>query len=621
MLTSKLLFSSRIFIIAILILVCTSGISFGQTDSSKTDSIRTSSSPIDTAFATKTKIQIEKADNLYGIKNGEDGYDNKFVGNVQVRSDDIVMTCDSAYLNGRDNKIRAYGNVDIMKGGSSSAKADYVEYVGNTAQAFMRGNVQIFDNGSQLITDNLTYNLRTKVGIYKNGGQLISDGTTVSSDYGKYNGKSKQSYFKGNVFITSAESDIESKELTYNTDSKVIVFLDESTVYSNEAVIETSKGTYYQKSGNAKFSRRTTIETDDQIITANKLTYNKSNGSGKAQGNVIVYDKKENTELYARLVNYNKETGSGNAKGKVKIIDNDENTILYADATDYNKITGYGIAKGHVRYIDTTENIELNAGKAEFNEHNDFLLATIKPYLTTITDNDTILIVADTMISMKSVHDTLLNKRINYKKGSSFLLLHQKQFEVYDDKKNIVCFYNVQVYADSMQAVCDSLIYLQNDSTFKLYKKPVVWSADQQAEGDTIYLYMANDKIERTELRTNSFIFNDTKYPKMYNQVKGRDIDAFFKDNEIQRAVVMGNAESIYYATDESDKFVGLNRAAGARIKMLFENKQVQRIVFYNQPKGTFYPMEKIKEADRFVDGFKWKEELRPKSRDQLRLR
>ena len=587
MLKSNFNFVLRCFIFCIALLTSATDFIYGQADTLQS---RTDSTSVDTALLNKTKILIEKSDNLFGIKKGEDGYDNKFVGNVQVRSDDIVMTCDSAYLNARENKIRAYGNVDIMKGGSSSAKADYVEYVGNTAQAFMKGNVQIFDNGSNLITDNLTYNLKSKIGVYRNGGQLVSDGTTVSSDYGKYNGRSKQSYFKGNVFITGEDADIESKELTYNTETKNIVFLDQSTIYGKDAVITTRQGRYNQKTGLANFSRRTSVENSEQIIHANKIKYNE-------------------------------KTGSGSARGKVQIIDLEKNTILYCDAANYNKETGYGIARGHVKYVDTVENLELVGGKVEYNEFNDFLVATENPLLTTITENDSILIAADTMIALRAVDIIKLGARTIVNKKSTYKLLHQKQDEVFDDKKIIVCNKRVQIYGDSLQAVCDSMAYLQTDSTFQLFKKPVVWNADQQAEGDTIYLYMANNKVERTELRSNSYIFNDTKYPKMYNQIKGRDIDAFFKENEIQRAVVMGNAESVYYATDDSEKFVGLNRAEGARIKMLFENKQVQRIVFYNKPKGAFYPMEKIEEKDRFLDGFSWKEKLRPKSREQLRKR
>lgn len=544
----------------------------------------------DTSSTNQTKIQIIHADDLLAVKLKEEGYVNKLIGNVEVHSGAIIMTCDSAYLDKINDKLRAFGNVEIFRNGVLAAKANYVDYTGLTSQSIMKDNVQIFDNGDQLITDDLSYNLKSKIGIYQQGGQLISDGTTVSSEYGKYNGRTKQSYFKDDVFITSEDADIESKELKYNTESKQIVFLDQSTIYGKDATIKTKRGTYNQKNGLASFTRRTTVENNEQTITANKIKYNEKTGAGRAEGNVIIINKKDNTELYA-------------------------------DETIYNKETGFGKAKGHIRYVDTTNNLELTAGRAEYNEFNDFLVATINPLLKTITDNDTILIASDTMIALREMDVSLLKQRIIKNKKPTFSLLHQRHPDNYEDKKIIICDNRVQVYGDSMQAVCDSMIYRQSDSLFNLYSTPIVWSSEQQAEGDTIYIFMANNKIRKTELRNNSFIVNDTKYPKMYNQIKGKNIDAYFMDNVIQDALVMGNAESIYYATNDKEEFVGLNRAEGAKIKMLFKGKEVERIVFYNKPKGAFYPMEKIPAKDRFLDGFKWKKELRPTSREQLRNR
>ncbi len=539
----------------------------------------------------KRKIQIEKADNLIGVKNDDEGYLNKFIGNVQVRSDDIVMTCDSAYLNNVENKLRAYGNVDIYKGGSSSAKANYVEYTGYTAQAIMKDNVQIIDNGSQLITDDLSYNLITKIGVYTNGGQLVSDGTTVSSIYGKYNGITKLSYFKDEVIITSEDADIESDELTYNTDTKDVVFLAYSIIYGKDATIETTKGQYNQTTGIAIFSKRTRVENDEQILTADNIKYNQ-------------------------------KSGSGSARGKVEIVNKNDNTILYTDAANYDKQTGYGTALGNIRYIDTLEKVELNAGKVEYNEFNDFLLATENPILTTITENDTLLIASDTMLALQKKDLNLLQNRITINHNSTFELLHVKKQKIYsEDNKVIIANKFVQVYGDSLQAVSDSLIYFQTDSTLQLYKKPVLWNANQQAMGDTIYLYMENNKIRQAALRQNSFIASNTGYPNMFNQVKGITVDAFFKENQMEYAIVNGNAESIYYAVDDDDMYVGLNKSAAARIKMQFENKQIKRIAYYKKPKGVFHPMEKIPDTDRFLDGFSWKDAIRPKSREQLRNR
>lgn len=537
----------------------------------------------------KTKIQIIHADSLRGSKpQGSEDYYNKLIGNVQVKSDDINMTCDSAYLYQKQNFIKAFGNVNIIKGAVTSAKANYVEYQGANAQAIMKDNVQIYDGGNTLITDDLTYNLKTKIGIYQHGGSLVAKETTVSSEYGKYNGYTKQAYFKGDVFITNADNEIESKELSYNTNSKGMHFLDETTVYGKDATIYTKGGTYNETSGEANFTKRTTVENDEQIITGDKIQYNQ-------------------------------KTGNGNARGKVIIVDKKENSTLYADIATYNKSTGYGLAEGHVHFLNQDEQSELYAGKVYYNEFNKFLLATDNPLLITVSDNDSIFIVSDTMINLRVLDEQKLTERTKSDGQFTFRLLVEKQEESYDDRKFIICYNSVKIMSDSMQAVADSLTYSQADSVFHLYKKPILWSGTQQAQGDTIHLYTENNKVKKLELRANSFLSNNTGYPNMYDQIKGKDIDAYFEEGEIENVLVDGNAQSIYYTKNEDEKYVGLNKAEGAQIKILFKSKNIHRIVFYDKPIGAFYPMEKIPESERFLADFKWEGVRRPQNKLDMR--
>lgn len=535
----------------------------------------------------KTKINIIHADNLIGEKKGEIYY-NRLIGNVQVQSGDIFMTCDSAYLNLDNSFIRAFGNVDIKRGGATSAKANYVEYTGATAQSIMKDNVQIYDEGNTLVTDDLAYNLRSKIGIYKNGGSLVAKETTVSSQYGRYNGKTKQAYFKQDVFITNPDSDIESKELIYNTKDKSMQFLDQTTIYGKEATIVTKGGDYNEASGAAVFTQRTTVENSEQTITANKIKYNQKTEEGNARGDVIIYDKIENT-------------------------------TLKTDAANYNKETGYGQALGNVHFIDHDEESELYAGKVFYNEYNKFLLATERPLLITVSDNDSIFIASDSMINLRVIDTVSLYKKIKLDGQYTYKLLREKQEESYDDRKLILCNKDVRIFSDSMQAICDSMSYAQSDSVFRLYKNPIMWSGTQQAIGDTIHIYTKNNKVDKLEIRSNSFLSNSTGYPEMYDQIKGRNIDAFFTDNAIHTVIDDGNAQSIYYAQNDEKKFVGMNTAQGAQIKILFVEKQIDKIIFYDKPDGAFYPMETIPKAKRFLEDFVWKDASRPKGRDDLK--
>ena len=42
--------------------------------------------------------------------------------------------------------------------------------------------------------------------------------------------------------------------------------------------------------------------------------------------------------------------------------------------------------------------------------------------------------------------------------------------------------------------------------------------------------------------------------------------------------------------------------------------KIIDCVTYFDEPDGIFYPMDQIKEEERFIQGFSWKYALRPKS-------
>ena len=117
------------------------------------------------------------------------------MGAVSVEHDGVIMTCDSAYFFLENNFIEAFSHVQVSKANGSSAVADYMKYTGNNNTAYLKGGVQIIDGGNTLITDELTYNIRTKIGKYYHGGTIQTEETTISSEEGNYNGYSQQTIY------------------------------------------------------------------------------------------------------------------------------------------------------------------------------------------------------------------------------------------------------------------------------------------------------------------------------------------------------------------------------------------------------------------------------------------
>lgn len=547
-------------------------------------------SSIDTAAFRMINI---KGDTLKGFKGDTVSY-QRILGSVVITHENGVMTCDSAHFYLEQNRVEAYSNVHLTHPNGTTAQSDYLQYTGADHMALMNGNVQIRDAKNTLYTESIQYNLKTKIGNYTDGGTLQSDETTVSSQLGTYNGTSKQAYFKTDVIITNPKYIIESKELTYNTASKVIKFLDESHIMGETDTVHTTAGEYDSKNEKAFFTKRTTLLNKEQVIS----------------GNTLQYDEK---------------TGYGHAKGRVEIAQNAGKNLLFADETEYNKKTGYGKATGNVVLIDTAQHSRLLSGMIEYNDHSKFMLATLHPKLITLTDKDSLYMRADTMMLIRNRDLGVLKytsiTQGEKKKKQTFqaynLLYADSTFISNDSLRLIIANHQVRMFSDSMQAVCDSLSYSQIDSSFRLFRSPIIWNRNQQGTADTIWIQTERNTLEQVNLRANSFLVSQNA-STCYDQVSGNYIDAYFKDGEMDWAHVNQNAESLYYAKDDKGAYIGVNKAECSMMRIYFVNKELDHIVMLENPKGTFYPIDQIADKEKYLSAFKLFPERRPASKAEI---
>lgn len=181
----------------------------------------------------------------------------------------------------------------------------------------------------------------------------------------------------------------------------------------------------------------------------------------------------------------------------------------------------------------------------------------------------------------------------------------------------IKAYHDVRVYKANMQAKADSLFYTSADSTLRWYRNPILWAEGSQQTGDTIYLQLKNKKLRTLQVLQNAFLVNVNADSAKYNQIKGRLITAFFDNGKLQNMFVDGNAESIYFNQNEKKVYTDMNQTVSSRIKILFKNKEITRIVTIKEPEGVRTPVPELKE-DVFLTGFTWKPELRPRSKKEV---
>ncbi|MNL13997.1 hypothetical protein D3C87_1349220 [compost metagenome] len=80
---------------------------------------------------------------------------------------------------------------------------------------------------------------------------------------------------------------------------------------------------------------------------------------------------------------------------------------------------------------------------------------------------------------------------------------------------------------------------------------------------------------------------------------------------------VDGNAESIRFNQDSKGVYTDMNQTVSARIKILFKEKEIERIVTIREPEGVRTPVPELKE-DVFLTGFTWRPEQRPLSKKEV---
>lgn len=183
----------------------------------------------------------------------------------------------------------------------------------------------------------------------------------------------------------------------------------------------------------------------------------------------------------------------------------------------------------------------------------------------------------------------------------------------------IHAYYHVRIFRPGMQSVCDSLVSYSVDSTAHLFGEPVAWSDSSQLTARKIVIHTANQQLDRAVCTGRPIIGQLVDLDSsMYNQITGKEIIGYFRNNEMYLADVNGNAQTYYYMEDEGEVQAFMSSTCG-KMEIYLEERRISRIVWLEQPVYNIYPLDKIP-ADQptRLEGFSWQEDRRPKDRREV---
>lgn len=574
-------------------------------------------SPADTAG--RLKIETSLYGEYFQLPGG--AYGQKLSGNVRLRQENTLVYCDTAMLFADDAVLR--GNVAMEQGDSVKVFADSVLYYGKTRLSDLFGNV-VLENGQQrLFTQRMHYDLANKIATYHHGATMDNGKSQLTSRHGYYYVNQKQAYFKGDVLITDPDVTVRTDTLTFDTEGQVAHFVAPTLISQRNSRVYTEGGFYDLANDFAVFDKNPQYEREGQRGRAQKMRYDGLTQEYVLEGDAYIIEEKK--EVTADVIRYNIDTETAVLRGNAHYRDStqditgleiryddrnkryqllgrgrviDPPNIIEADSLDFDDQLGAGVALGNVVWQDTAADFTVLAWRMDYNKKSDYLNAFGafgaegaggRPMMKTLVDRDTLFMAADTLNSFKP--DSTSEVRL------------------------LLAYHDVRIFKNNLQGVADSMAFSTADSIFRFFKIqsiPVLWSDTSQFSGDTIRMLLKNKRLDRIWLRQNALVVNSDD-GQFFNQIKGRNTTAYFRDNQVNNMWVEGNAEAVYYALDDRRAYIGVNETQCSEMRLYFGDNRVQSVKFYTEPKGKFTPMEKARNA-RQLEGFFWEKTRRPRS-------
>ncbi|MHB8258943.1 MAG: OstA-like protein [Bacteroidia bacterium] len=514
----------------------------------------------------KAQEQIDyKADGIKMLRTYKGGA-KRLLGHVRFTTKDgMLMTCDSSYFYD-NNTIEAYSNIFIRQGDSLTITGKTAHYDGHTKLGLIEGDVVCKEKDMVLTTAILNFDSKNKTASYTTGGKIVSTDNTLTSRHAFYDSPSKAVWFRYNVRMVNADYTMLADTLKYITTSKTVVFLGPTSGVSKKDSLYCEWGWYH-------------TPTQTSHLTKNATIF-----SGK--------------------------------------------TLMKADSIYYDKRKEIGFGFDHVFLIDTTQKTIISGNRSYSNKPKGITYMTDHALLTKIMGKDSLFATADSMWAYAKKVKAPQPPKGGGNEGTTDTVAPSigdtippsggggaKFKEI--DSTIIKAYRHVKIFKKDMQGIADTMIFSTYDSTATLYHLPVLWHEKHQLSGNKIIIYYANKKIDRIQIPENTFIIDelDTIH---YNQIKGKQLWAYFKNDTLRRIDITGNAQATYYLQNDKKRLQGVNCIESSKLSVLSKAGKLDQITFIKKPKAKVLPMKGLDVKTVELKGFSWQIYRKPKSKEDL---
>ncbi len=604
-----------------------------------------------------------------GSKIIEKGSVVQLTGNVAFYHNGAVITCDTAYRYG-EQRMEGIGRV-IINSDSTFIYGDRFTYDSETNIARVYAPlIKTIDKDAVLYTHNMQFNTLTNIGSYFGGGTLSQKDNLMESERGDYYTDTRTIVLVGSVSMKNDDYEIKTDSIGFNLNTEFVTFYDQADIWNSEGeFLKANQGTYDRELERYDFFDEAYVLTQEQEVWADSMQYNSKTAEallwnniqildtvqmaisfgdyGHYWGNykrailtenpsVITYDvsqpdssfMKADTMFLAPALDFVHKQQNPPIDSLLNApITNDSVALLETDSLSFisspvvdSMILDSSLVKIEEKIATDTTKIKVKkererkkekkikerkkkkAGKIRFRDK--MLMRDTLAMKQQVVDS---LVTDSSLVDSSAINSAVSNDYYSYKREA-------------DSSDYIIRgFHRVKIFRDSVQAVCDSLVLISTDSTMRMYNNPIIWSDNSQITADSIIMFTRNQQLYRAELYNFPIIVQQLKLDTTrYNQIRGKFMEAFFKQNALDVIYIDQNAETRFYK-ETDDLIEGLFAALSGSMKITFIDSQINQIFWYQDIATDLYPLDKIPPTlELFLKGFSWHEAERPKSRNEV---
>ena len=451
------------------------------------------------------------------------------------------------------------------------------------------GHVKMRHDSAYFFCDSAYFYEKTNsFNAFQNVHIIVNDSVEIFSDLLDYDGNTRFAEFHDNVRLRDDSTMLYTEYLTYDRNLHLASYPDSATTVRGDKTLKSHYGYYRDRLKEFSFFENVEVYSPKYQMYTDTLFYNTGIEKMWFQGPTTIINKENVLEGKHGYYLVNEDHVYLDRRPFM----HNETQLMWSDSIFYDRNRGLAQAYSQVDMIDTSYKVVMRGDYVEMWEDKGFSYATDSAYAISYDGGDSLYIHGDTLF-----------------------MYFDKQKE---EAKKLIARRHVRFFKSDLQGKCDTLTYLMEDSIIHMRVAPILWAEDSQMSGTDIDIKIKESTVEWVLQKGNAFIISQDTI-EGFNQIKGMDITSLFKDGDIHHVNVDGdNAETIYWIRDDDGGLIGIDVSKSETMVIEMKNNSISRIKGFKGIMETMYPEENLSESNRYLQGFKWHDDARPKDKDDI---